>query len=286
MKRNIIEDLNIAKIEQYILHPEINISTATITCETNVIFNVEKIGLEFNDFDEIIYGKKYGDRIDGYMVNVKNIEKINKKTKNKKPKKEKKNFFNQVSILFSSHKLLNKHYNNKNNDETKKINVKLFKNGSIQMTGCRDLNNIDKCLNILFERLKKNKDFVDDINKLTLENVYNFKIVMMNANFNCMFLINRNMLFKILLDNNYEVYFDPIVRPPVSIKYKLKYNPSKQTSIFVFESGAINITGCNNYLEILESYNFINSIIYKNYSVLSKKIMNSHIIIKLINEMT
>ena len=40
-------------------------------------------------------------------------------------------------------------------EKEKTINVKIFINGSIQMTGCKHLSNIRKCLEIVFEKLKR-----------------------------------------------------------------------------------------------------------------------------------
>jgi hypothetical protein len=46
------------KLELLNLPYDLEISTTTITCHLDVIFNVENIGLYFNDFDNVIIGKK------------------------------------------------------------------------------------------------------------------------------------------------------------------------------------------------------------------------------------
>jgi thiol:disulfide interchange protein len=68
---------------------------------------------------------------------------------------------------------------------------------------------------------------------------------MINTNFNILFQINRTKLFQLLLDNNIDVSFDPIIHACVNIKYHLANNKNKTISVFVFESGSITIAGSN-----------------------------------------
>ena len=157
---DLLSGLRKAKLEAYNLPYDLSISTATITCKINVMFDVANIAYYFNDFDDIVIGKRYGNRVINNLVNVKKL-----KTGKKKKRKEKKNFFNQVSLIFRSATLMGFDPETLSLKERfKNINVKLFINGSIQMTGCKHLDNIKKCLEILFEKLKVtkailNKDF-------------------------------------------------------------------------------------------------------------------------------
>jgi hypothetical protein len=101
------------------------------------------------------------------------------------------------------------------------------------MTGCKYLDNIKKSLEILFDKLSvtkvilnKNmeyieKPFVLDTTLLNINNVNNFYIQMINTNFNIRFHINRSKLFQLLLDNNIDASFDPIIHACVNIKYNL-----------------------------------------------------------------
>jgi TATA-box binding protein (TBP) (component of TFIID and TFIIIB) len=289
----LIEGIYKSKIELLNLPYDLPISTTTITCSIDLNFNVENIGLYFNDFDDIIIGKKYGNRIVNNLINVKKI-----KTGKKKKRREKKNFFNQVSLIFRSATLMGLDPNKMSiKERNKTVNVKLFINGSIQMTGCRYLDNIKKSLEILFEKFKikkailndkmeyVEKPFVNNVEKLDIKNVKNFKIQMINVNFNILFQINRSKLFQLLLDNLVDVTFDPIIHACVNIKYHLKNNPTKSISIFVFESGSITIAGSNLSSEVLEAYNFINKFILSNYSKLLTKDITPHLIIKLVKSM-
>ena len=289
---DLITGLYKAKLELLNLPYDLIISTATITCEANIMFNVENIGLYFNDFDDIIIGKRYGNRIINNLVNVKKL-KIGKKKK----RKAKKNFFNQVSLIFRSATLMGIDPETLSlKEKFKTVNIKLFINGSIQMTGCKHLDNVKKSLEILFEKFKitkailnknmvfEKKTFVDDINKLNINNIQKFQIRMINTNFNILFQINREKLHQLLLKNNFDASFDPIIHACVNVKYFIP-SINKTISIFVFESGSITIAGANSCEQILETYNFINKFVLSNYSKLLSKPITPQIIIELITNM-
>lgn len=290
---DLITGLYKAKQELFNLPYDLEISTTTITCHLDVIFNVENIGLYFNDFDDIVIGKRYGNRIVNNLVSVKKL-----KTGKKKKRREKKNFYNQVSLIFRSATLMGLDPEKLSLKERfKTVNVKLFINGSIQMTGCKHLDNIKKSLEVLFEKLKirkavlnkelkfELKPFVDDISKLDINKVTNFKIVMINTNFNILFQINREKLHQLLKQTGHDVTFDPIIHACVNIKFHIPNTLNKTISIFVFESGSITIAGSNSCQQVLETYNFINKFILENYYTLLSKPISPKIIIELIRKM-
>jgi TATA-box binding protein (TBP) (component of TFIID and TFIIIB) len=289
---NLDHQLYKSKIDILNLPYDLEISTTTITCHLGIIFNVENIGLYFNDFDNIIIGKRYGNRIVNNLINIKKV-----KTDKKKKRREKKNFYNQVSIIFRSCSLMGIDPEKLSlKERNKTVNIKLFINGSIQMTGCKHLDNIKKSLEILFDKLKntkaildknmvfQEKTFVDDISKLRTDNITNFKIVMINTNFNIMFQINRERLYELLKVKGFDVTFDPIIHACVNIKYNIKNMPNKTISIFVFESGSITIAGSNSSQQVLETYNFINKFILSNYKKLLTKNITPQLIIQLLQD--
>ncbi len=282
-----------AKQELLNLPYDLEISTTTVTCHLDVVFNVENIGLYFNDFDNIVIGKRYGNRIVNNLINVKKL-----KVGKKKKRREKKNFYNQVSLIFRSATLMGLDPEKLTLKERfKTVNIKLFINGSIQMTGCKHLDNIKKSLEILFDRLKISKavlnnsmkfeikPFVNDIKNLNINNVTNFKIVMINTNFNILFQINREKLHQLLKDNNFDVTFDPIIHACVNVKFHIPNTLNKTISIFVFESGSITIAGSNSCQQVLETYNFINKLILNNYSSLLSKPITPKLIVDLVKKM-
>lgn len=304
---NLIVGLNKAKLEACSLPYDLSISTATMTCKINVLFDVENIAYYFDDFDDILIGKKYGSRITSNLINVKkNISK-------KKKRKTIKDFFNQVSLIFSTPKLMGLDIDKLSQKEKEKtINLKLFINGSIQMTGCKHMDNILKCLTIVFEKLKKTKaiinqnygfekkrflkhpnelslsniiynldDYSTDPEKhLKIENVYMFKIHMINTNFNIGFQIKRDILRELMILNGFDASLDPNVHACVNIKYQIP-NLNKTVSIFVFESGSITIAGSDTCEQILYTYNFINKFILTNYKNLVSKQITPQLLIEL-----
>ena len=306
----LISGLERAKLDAYNLPYDLPISTATITCKINVLFDVENIAYYFNDFDDILIDKKYGNRSGFNLVNSKKI-KITKKKK----RKIKKDFFNQVSLIFSTPMLMGMDMDKLTPKEKEKtINVKLFINGSIQMTGCKHLSNIRKCLEIVFEKIKKTKaiinknyqfekknflkhvedldleniNFTYDLNKyiddpyshLKISNVYMFDIHMINTNFNIGFQIKRDELKEILVSNGFDATLDPNVHACVNIKLNIP-NKSKTISIFVFESGSITIAGSDTCEQILYAYNFINKCILTNYKKIISKTITPQLLIQL-----
>jgi len=62
-------------------------------------------------------------------------------------------------------------------------------------------------------------------------------------------------LYNKLISQKYECKYDPNNHASVDIKYVI--NDEKSISIFVFESGAINITGANDCTQVVDAYNFI-----------------------------
>lgn len=306
----LIGGLERAKLDAYNLPYDLPISTATITCKINVLFDVENIAYYFNDFDDMLIDKKYGNRSGINSVNSKKI-KISKKKK----KKVKKDFFNQVSLIFSTPMLMGMDMDKLTPKEKEKtINVKIFINGSIQMTGCKHLSNIRKCLEILFEKVKKTKAIMNDkyqfekkkflkcVEDLDLENinftydltkykedpykhiqisnVHSFDIHMINTNFGIGFQIKRDVLREMLISNGFDATLDPNVHACVNIKLNIP-NQSKTISIFVFESGSITIAGSDSCEQILYAYNFINKFILTNYKKILSKPITPQLLIQL-----
>ncbi len=158
--------------------------------------------------------------------------------------------------------------------KNKPINVKIFSNGAIQMTGCKTIDNALDVLIIILEEFKNiraivnykehkivEKPYASDLNILKLKNVKKFKIAMINSNFKLPFKIDRRKLYNLMMSHGYDCVYDPNKHAPVNIKYD---HIDKPISIFVFEKGPVIITGARNCGQILESYNFINKYLLTN----------------------
>ena len=149
-----MDKINIDLHEVGELPDEINISTMSASCKLNSKINITDIEnyLELNS-DSILTKKMNND-------NVISLLDINKKKNLKKM-----SFYNQITIVV---RISSGPSENLNLEP--KINMKLFKNGSIQMSGCKSAKNINIALNKVLYELN---NFVENPNNL---NISDFKI--------------------------------------------------------------------------------------------------------------
>tara|TARA_Y100000992_G_C21211891_1_gene465906 strand:- start:156 stop:1079 length:924 start_codon:yes stop_codon:yes gene_type:complete len=245
-----------------ILPKNIKVSTISATCYLGV-------NLDLN----MIY--KYMNTKVGGIVTIKYKNDIRSipQEKHKKRKKKKNCFQNQMTVEIRPEL---KEY------PDSKISIKIFKNGSIQMSGIKNIIAVNQVLTILIDKLSeswgypgrdeetgKSKmidvSFIEDDEKIA---VSKFKIDMINCGFVCDFQINRENLYNELTKNKIESKYEPTIHAGVNIKYYPE--ESKKVSIFTFESGNVIITGAKNINHILEAYNFIDNFIKENKEKIQK----------------
>lgn len=207
---------------------------------------------------------------------------------NRRKEKPTKRFDNQVTIVYVQNI----------NNITQRLNIKTFRNGNIQITGIKSIDQggtiIDKLIGIIRNIYDtKDKDIVDDINKL--QNL-NFRIRLINTDYKIGFGIKRDILHKII-KNEYGLFcnYEPVIYPGVKLHYfynkinkngicncSSKCNDSKngggngnmdckKITIAIFQSGCIIITGSQTKEQIDECYNFINKVLYENANRIEKK---------------
>jgi len=186
------------------------------------------------------------------------------KRKVRKPEK-KKTFFNQVTLHLNCLKI---------------VNVKLFNNGKIQMTGLKYEDHGSKVLDILIPLLKK-LDAQYENNILSTNDIhYNpINIVLINSGFNIGFKVKRDILHREIVDCGMYSSYEPCIYPGVNIKYYYNLNTDhgicqcssvcngkgdgscdgccKRVTIAVFKSGEIIITGARTTEQLEISYYFI-----------------------------
>jgi TATA-box binding protein (TBP) (component of TFIID and TFIIIB) len=246
--------INFKKYDPSILPEGLTISTMTITGRFDTVFNLENISKYLRLRKNAIVGVKH------HLIN----RAIIIPNKKKKEKKGKIGFFNQATVLAQIAK-------------DKSINIKVFRNGAIQMTGCRSTDDCNKAVSILCNELKRiraiylpkenkivEKPFVSIPENLSVDKAYKFNIVMINSNINLGFTVNRDNLYQVLLNGDADCRYDPVKHASVDIKYN--YKDIKKISIFVFEGGCVMITGANTCKQIRMAYDYIIRIIYKNYN--------------------
>jgi TATA-box binding protein (TBP) (component of TFIID and TFIIIB) len=178
-------------------------------------------------------------------------------------------FDNQVTILMKP-----------TNPDRNYLNIKLFKNGSVQLTGCKCM---DDCHDVLarltvilrkgrtveIEGVKKRVSFVKNPD---LIGIYRLKVGMINSNFKIPTKVNRAAFYAILkmyhgsktVDKEIgfvDCKYHPSSHASVDIFYK--YDENKQVSIYVFQTGAIIITGANTLQHIICAYKYIMNLLHK-----------------------
>lgn len=168
-----------------------------------------------------------------------------------------------------------------NNPDRNYINIKVFKNGSLQMTGCKDMDDFNNVAHTLIKLLIEGKEvkkgkitkhlkFITNPETIGL---FDTKIRMINSNFSLNYKIDRKRLSQLLIENHGKYTKDTelgFVEHKYSsnsshscVNIKFKYDETKKPSIFVFQTGAIIITGAKNLQHIIASYNFIQKILAK-----------------------
>ena len=253
-------------------------------------------------FDES-YLKKYKKPLIKYLGNVidpsnitdclamlNNIELLAnnslKKHGRQKKKKDNEFFYNSCSIIVKA------------DSDTKCVNIKLFNNGKITLTGSKKEMDGYRSAVVLLDELKTNPlIFIDmeqpDINK---SKISNYRITMINSDFNTNFKIDLLKFLYILNTTEKELFtkFNPEKYRGLIIGFywntdkpfqdgkcicKSKCNGKgvgygdggcKKVTISIFKSGSIIITGGRTEQQIIDAYTKINTLLKEHYCEIIK----------------
>jgi TATA-box binding protein (TBP) (component of TFIID and TFIIIB) len=175
-----------------------------------------------------------------------NIKKLNINSESEFKRSEKKSFYNSITFKIN------------------KLAIKIFSNGNIHITGLSDIDNSI----LLVEKLLK---------ELNIEaNIIDFDIQLINTNYNIGFNINLQNLKNEINKFNNDIFAKYDLERHMSVNIKFKIN-NRYTTILVFYTGSILISGIKKPNELLFSYNFINDFIINNYDKLYYKKEDIHI---------
>lgn len=225
------------------------------------------------------------DNIDECLLMLSSIEILEsnplKKHGRQKKKKDNENFYNSCSIIVKA------------DLSTKCVNIKLFNNGNITLTGSKKEFDGFNATCVLLEEMK-NKEMIfvglekDEIEKLKINN---YSITMINSDFNTNFKIDLLKLLGILNNKEQDLFtkFNPEKYRGLIIGYywntnkliqdgkclcKNKCNGKgngsgdgqcKKITISIFKSGSVIITGGRLVQQIDDAYNNTNNIFKKYY---------------------
>jgi hypothetical protein len=193
---------------------------------------------------------------------------LSKKKQTISKNKQSEKFLNQVTV------------NIKVSSKVKPISVKVFNNGTVHFTGCVCVDNLLEAMYKLCLECRREVgimtpegkivdiEFAEDINKLCVENMYDFKVDMINCIFTVPFSIDRPKLQVLLKADGYKSFYDSNNHPGVKIKYA---SSDKKVTIFTFETGSIIIIlGKQGFNRINEIYCFIYRYLLENYESIVK----------------
>lgn len=269
------------KLCKYLVPTPTELRISTMTClsslSTDVNLDVINKYLEINE--EISYIDPGGKEP---------TRGIPKKMKSNKSTKKKKMFFNQTTLLIIVPG--NKH-----------VNLKIFTNGNIQMTGLKSEEDGYNACEILKKNLINTRGIIDGkiVEAIIKKNEISIKkinVVLINSDYFCGYKIKRDVLHRIIV-KDYKLFslYEPCIYPGVNTKYfwnelndccdglckctkkcmgKGNGNGNgecKKITISVFQSGNVIITGARNLKQIHDSYNFINNLFKENYDILKKE---------------
>lgn len=187
----------------------------------------------------------------------------------------KKRFDNQVTIVYRS---LN------GTPKPARINAKIFKNGNIQMTGLRFIEQGTQVIDYIVNIIRTIHSDIDDNIVENFDDLRNtdYRVRLINCDFRIGFEIKREKLHKVMLAG-YRIpcTYEPCIYPGVKVQYwwnddhfikngccdcSAKCNGKgcgsgngacKKITIAIFQSGCIIITGGQSLEQIDEAYEFI-----------------------------
>jgi len=248
-----------------------NIILETSELHVSAIVQISKLTTNINLY-ELANNLCINDKILYIEHGVEITKGYNPKNKPKKKlKKLKKFFYNQVTIHIKC-------------DKT--INMKIFNNGRVQMTGINNdkqgLESINILLNEIHKLSEESKLSIFDSETIIKEG--DIETVLINSDFDIYHEVDRENLHRLIIERGYYSSYEPCTYPGVNIKYyhnpihnnfgicdcekpcngKGKDNTCKKITIAVFKSGKIIITGGRSKENIQTAYKFITEFINEN----------------------
>lgn len=278
---------------------------STITCNADIGINInldlntlfQNIEIDSEECDSFIW-----------VQHLKENEECSrglypKKRRKSKTEGKKNRFDNQITAIFR----YNAEY---------MPNIKIFKNGNIQLTGIKDTSHPRHIVEKVIANIVRIHNDIDT-NVLTLGDVSelaynNFKIRMINTDFKIYqddtyserFNIKRKELHNILISQKYnnKSSFQPGIYQGVKLEYFWNSNHEnkdgiccchgncfgknsghgdgncKKVTVAIFESGSILITGGITFQQVDDAYAYICKIITENKNLLKKQILTEFMV--------
>lgn len=220
----------------------LNLSTMTMICDLTTTVDIKMLSENFRSPSQI-------------EVTIKKIQHNTDYSLTKRGKK-KKTFFNQASLHFTTH--------------TTKC-VKVFSNGKLHITGVTSMIEAETVATFICSILNKTIGVVKGSKSIAATNL---QICMINTNFSMNHGLHILALKNFLHSDNIVCQYTPDTYPGLKIKFT--HENKNKTSIFIFSSGQIVITGAKQMSDIIEVYTYLMDIMNDNFKI----IFNNNISIK------
>ena len=282
------------KMTEELTQYRISTITATGSVNSEIDLDVFYDNLRLVDNDDVgksgivyaEYGKKKSE------TQTKGYSKKHSSRKARSSNAHAKRFDNQVTIVY---RMVDKDMFSPKNA----LNTKVFRNGNIQITGIKYIEQGRKMIDIIIDMLLEMYESGHAnvvVSKEKMENT-DYSIRLINSDFKVGFPIKRENLYKVftsMYDN--DCSFEPCIYPGVKIRYY--YNECnvqhdglchcdeycsigkgsgkangqcKKITVAVFQSGCVIITGAQSQEQINDAYNFIVKVIMENRIHIEKK---------------
>lgn len=243
------------------LPEDIKITTITTLFTFPLSFHTDYIADNIPLSENFIISIKHGNTTDTHRSII-NLDKKTSNTVNSQYKsKSRKNFYFQTTLIIKQNDIL--------------INVKIFRNGTIQITGSKNISMVIWIVDIILKMFKdaKMSVYADPVDFCDLSKLIDFKIIMMNCVFTLNFYINRESTTKLLESDNKltSVWFDPQRHSGINLKYIRNVKDNERLiSLIIFEKGNIILSSAIDYEDIIETYKYVKTLLLSNYDNISK----------------
>jgi TATA-box binding protein (TBP) (component of TFIID and TFIIIB) len=254
---------------------EVKISTMTVISslehkDKSIKFNFDPADLYLNiELSPSVPKVKYLTNIRSIIIEPVKKKRV-KKSKidepmdiNVKHKVQKKIFPNQITLIISINK---------------DVNMKVFTNGKLQLTGCKTMDDATKTIEKFISILETHNTKFKSLSNIVQPNSIKYtepKVQNMNGYYNLLNTLNLNELFTRLLaefkKSNTDIFcvsLEPSTYPGINLKYIYdKDGINKIVTAFIFTTGRIMLTGINTIEQGHKLVEFINDFVKNNMEV-------------------
>ncbi len=154
------------------------------------------------------------------------------------------------------------------------VNVKVFNNGKLQMTGLKNPEDGTEVANVVSQTLKdaiaKDPE-VAIVSKRDIS-VEDYKVCMINGIFAVPFSIDRQKTHELLLKKQMQSIYDPMLYHAVKLRVPHPNITNKKTSatVAIFQTGSIIITGATTIEEVNDLHVLVKNVLEDNRSLLQR----------------